>query len=267
MGRGVLEAAARALAADLVHSGVDPQPNVRAAPLSAASGRVLPAARLRSDAELAQQAELFQRMILEDAMDGQGIVRHHLRADRQPLTDSDLEKERTDRRERIASGKECHPLLGTPAYAMYEDSNYCGNRFLMAMTWRCLALGPADVEGRAAATRAYQASILPAQLGAALEPGYWPKPYGGLKGENAVGVGYTETSVDQAYSPVIALRSYCAAGLASSSERQEISRRLVAHGHWWIKHRYQYDFLGETGVPVHNGLFSLSLSLSLSLTL
>ena len=41
----------------------------------------------RSAAELAVQAEEFQRMILEDAMDEQGIVRHHLRATRDPLTD------------------------------------------------------------------------------------------------------------------------------------------------------------------------------------
>ena len=41
----------------------------------------------RSAAELAAQAEEFQRMILEDAMDEQGIVRHHLRATRDPLTD------------------------------------------------------------------------------------------------------------------------------------------------------------------------------------
>ena len=77
-------------------------------------------ARTRSDAELAMQAEEFQRMVLEDAMDEQGIVRHHLRANRKPLTDSDLKKQLEDRRGWIASGKECHPLLGTPAYAMYE---------------------------------------------------------------------------------------------------------------------------------------------------
>ena len=122
------------------------------------------------------QAEEFQRMVLEDAMDDQGFVRHHLRADRRPLTDSDLLKERTDREERIATGKECHPLLGSPAYAMYEDANYCGNRFLMAMVWRQLALGPADRAGKVATDRAYQASILPARLGAGLDRGYWPKP-------------------------------------------------------------------------------------------
>jgi hypothetical protein len=128
---------------------------------------------------------------------------------------------------------------------MYEDSNYCGNRFLMAMVWRQLALGPGDTAGRTAVTRAYLASILSAQRGAALEPGYWPKPYGGLRGPNAVGVGYTETSVDQAYSPVIALHTYCRAGLATPEQQVEITHRLIDHGHWWIRHEYRYDFLGK----------------------
>jgi hypothetical protein len=68
---------------------------------------------------------------------------------------------------------------------------------------------------------------------------------GGLRGEHTVGVGYSETSVDQAYTPVIALHSYCSAGLASLEQLQEIAQRLRDHGHWWIKHQYSYDFLGK----------------------
>lgn len=123
-------------------------------------------------------------MILDDAMDDQGLVRHHLSfPERRPLTEADLGKERADRADREATGKEVHPLLGTPAYAMYEDANYVGNRFLMAMAWRQRALGQSDTAGREAVSRAYEASILPAQMGAALEPGYWPKPYGGVRAQ------------------------------------------------------------------------------------
>ena len=126
-------------------------------------------------------------MILDDAMDDQGLVRHHLSfPERRPLTAADLGKERADRADREATGKEVHPLLGTPAYAMYEDANYVGNRFLMAMAWRQRALGQSDTAGREAVSRAYEASILPAQMGAALEPGYWPKPYGGVRDQSAV---------------------------------------------------------------------------------
>ena len=136
---------------------------------------------------MAEQAEAFTRMILDDAMDDQGLVRHHLSfPERRPLTEADLGKERADRADREATGKEVHPLLGTPAYAMYEDANYVGNRFLMAMAWRQRALGQSDTAGREAVSRAYEASILPAQMGAALEPGYWPKPYGGVRDQSAV---------------------------------------------------------------------------------
>jgi hypothetical protein len=176
MGLGVLEAVGCAFGhhnAVRRCSRLSAAPAAQAAPGTAAAGSPV---HVRSATELAMQAEEFQRMVLEDAMDDQGFVRHHLRADRRPLADSDLLKERTDREERIATGKECHPLLGSPAYAMYEDANYCGNRFLMAMIWRQLALGSVDRAGKVATDRAYQASILPAQLGAGLEPGYWPKP-------------------------------------------------------------------------------------------
>ena len=43
-----------------------------------------------------------------------------------------------------------------------------------------------DDENSGLVSRAYEASILPAQMGAALEPGYWPKPYGGVRDQSAV---------------------------------------------------------------------------------
>ena len=50
-----------------------------------------------------------------------------------------------------------------------------------------------------------------------------------LRGENAVGVGYTETSLDQAYTPVIALHTYVeACDLATPAERTEVQQRVRA---------------------------------------
>ena len=95
-------------------------------------------------------------------------------------------------------------------------------------------------------------------------------------------VGYTETSLDQAYTPVIALHTYAVAcDLATPAERTEVQQRVRAparpgpsalvdrrndqsalglialrlsdrccrqlrdHGHWWIRQEYKYDYLGK----------------------
>lgn len=154
-----------------------------------------------------------------------------------------LEAARLDKERRKAEGKKWHPLAGTPAYHMYEDANYVGNRYLIAEVWRWLAT--LDPAARHDADLACRASIWPAEEGAAKRgPGYWPKPYGALRGENAADKNYTETSVDQAYSPVIALWRYYQ-HLADEPAKQKIGRLLQDHGHWWINHDYKYDYLGE----------------------
>ena len=192
---------------------------------------------------LEQQAHLFNRMVLEDAMDENGIIRHTLTyPDRKPIPSEMLAHVRKDKEERQKSGKKWHPLSGTPAYAMYEDANYVGNRYLVSQAWRYLATKAP--EARQDAEAAYQATMYPYHKAAEFERGYWPKPYGALRGEYAIDKNYTETSVDQAYSPVIALWRYYQ-HLADDLEKQAIAEALQAHGHWWIKHDYKYDYLGE----------------------
>src|SRR5262245_52759732 len=146
-------------------------------------------------------------MVAEDAADEQGLIRHQLTyPDRRPIPWDLLEEARREAARRAARGQKRHPLAGTPAYTMYEDANYVANRYLVAQVWRWLATR--DPAARAAAGRAYAATIYPYDEGARLEPGYCPKPYGALRGAYAVGRGYTETSLDQTYSPVIALWRY-----------------------------------------------------------
>jgi hypothetical protein len=182
-------------------------------------------------------------MVIEDAMDEHGLIRHQLTyPDRKPIPYELLDYVRKDTTERKATGKKWHPLAGTPAYAMYEDANYVGNRYLVAQVWRWLATH--DPAAKADAQQAYEATMYPYRKGAEVEPGYWPKPYGALQGEYAVECSYTETSLDQAYSPVIALWRYYQ-HLADAAERREIGEALQAHGHWWIRHDYHYDYLGE----------------------
>lgn len=192
---------------------------------------------------LDEQAVTFNRMILDDAMDEYGLIRHKLTYPaRQPIPAELLAHIRQEKAERQASGKKWHPLAGTPAYAMYEDANYVGNRYLVAQVWRWLATH--DPAAHADARQAYLATLYPYQAGAKIERGYWPKPYGALVGDYAVDKNYTETSVDQAYSPVIALWRYYQ-HLADTAEKHAIGEALQAHGHWWIRHDYHYDFLGE----------------------
>lgn len=192
---------------------------------------------------LDERAASFNRMVLEDALDEHGLIRHKLTyPERQPVPAALLEHVRQETVERQSTGKKWHPLAGTPAYAMYEDANYVGNRYLVAQCWRWLAThSPA---ARADAQRAYQATMIPYDEGAKVERGYWPKPYGALVGDYAIDKNYTETSVDQAYSPVIALWRYYQ-HLADDAEKAAIGEALQAHGHWWIRHDYTYDFLGE----------------------
>ena len=193
--------------------------------------------------KLQQRAAQFNRMVIEDARDEYGLIRHKLTyPERKPIPAALLAHVQQEKAERQASGKKWHPLAGTPAYAMYEDASYVGNRYLVAQVWRWLATHSDDA--RLDAQRAYQATLYPYYEGAKLEPGYWPKPYGALVGACAVDKIYTETSVDQAYSPVIALWRYYQ-HLADAAEKAAIGEALQAHGHWWIRHDYHYDFLGE----------------------
>lgn len=189
------------------------------------------------------RADQFNRMVLQDALDEHGIIRHQLTyPERQPIPYEKLAYAREDRAWRQQNGLKWHPLAGTPAYAMYEDANYVGNRYLVAMVWRWIAAR--DQASQAAAEVGYRATMYPYFAGAQHEPGYWPKPYGALKGDYAIDKNYTETSLDQAYSPVIALWRYYQ-HLATDAEKQIIGAALQAHGHWWINHDYSYDYLGE----------------------
>ncbi|MBV7339389.1 hypothetical protein KFU94_66480 [Chloroflexi bacterium TSY] len=196
---------------------------------------------------LAERAETFNSMIIQDALDEHGLIRHKLTfPERKPIPTEMLEDVRQDKAERQATGKKWHPLAGTPAYAMYEDASYVANRYLVAQVWRSLAThGDAALkEAQKDAQCAYQATIYPYHKGEKLDPGYWPKPYGALVGDYAVDKNYTETSVDQAYSPVIALWRYYQ-HLANDTVKTQIGEALQAHGHWWIRHDYHYDYLGE----------------------
>ena len=192
---------------------------------------------------LEEYENAFNHMILDDAMDEYGIIRHQLTCpDRKPISEELLQQERDEKDRRKAAGLKWHPLDGTPAYAMYEDANYVGNRYLIAQVWRSRVTE--DSGSKVDAKRAFEATLYPYREGIKKEKGYWPKPYGALKGDYAVDRNYTETSLDQAYSPVIALWRYYQY-LADPSEKEEIGEALQAHGHWWIRHDYNYDYLGE----------------------
>lgn len=215
----------------------------------------------RNGMTLDQRAELFNRIVLEDVIDKYGIFRHQLTfPDRKPITDDMLELVREDRERRIKSGLKWHPLAGTAAYEMYEDANYVGNRYLVSQVWRWLATK--DPAARRAAEKAYAATIYAYDEGAKREPGYCPKPYGALKGEFAIDKNYTETSVDQTYSPAIALWRYYQ-HLADESRRGKIAKAVQAQGHWWIKHRYQYDYLGEVWTAIGDVVHPSTLKIAI----
>jgi hypothetical protein len=212
---------------------------------------------------LAERARLFDRIVREQAMDEYGIVRHQLTyPDRRPITDVMLDHVRADTERRKQSGQKWHPLAGTAAYEMYEDANYVGNRYLVSQVWRWLATR--DPDARAAADQAYAASIYAYDEGAKREPGYCPKPYGALKGEFAIDRNYTETSVDQAYSPVIALWRYYQ-HLADEPKKEHIAAALQAQGHWWVDNNYQYDYLGERWTAIRDTVGPSSLKIPIGM--
>src|SRR5688572_22786360 len=104
-------------------------------------------------------------MVLDDAMDQYGLIRHQLTfPDRKPIAFEQLDYVRQDKAFRQEHGLKWHPLAGEPAYAMYEDANYVGNRYLVSQVWRWLATK--DDAAREDARRAYRATIYPYHEGA-----------------------------------------------------------------------------------------------------
>jgi hypothetical protein len=108
---------------------------------------------------LNERAETFNCMVIEDARDEYGLIRHKLTyPECKPIPAEMLEHIRQEKAEQQASGKRWHPLAGTPAYAMYEDASYVGNPSLVAQVWRWLAMPGAPIRPRCIPTSKGQSS-------------------------------------------------------------------------------------------------------------
>lgn len=145
---------------------------------------------------------------------------------------------------------EAHSEFGAEAYQLYEDSNYTTGLFLTAMTYRYNATK--DAGAAQAARIAYHALSLLFDWAISLgDPGFFPKPYGGMQGWFATREGYHETSLDQTFVPSCGLWQF-AEKVATPKERQRILYYLQLRGHWWINNHYTYTYSGKKAQSVWN---------------
>jgi hypothetical protein len=124
---------------------------------------------------------------------------------------------------------ETRPEIGPEAYQLYENSNYAEGVFLTAMAYRYAA----TKDPRAADAARIAIRALCKQFDWAIsagDPGFFPKPYGGMQGWFATRAGYHETSLDQTFIPSYGLWQF-AERVATPKERQPILHYLQLQGH------------------------------------
>jgi len=139
-----------------------------------------------------------------------------------------------------------HAEFGAEVYHLYEDSNYAAGKFLTAMAYRYAASEKATEKAEAAksARLAFRALCEPFDWAVSVnDPGFFPKPYGGLSGWFATREGYHETSLDQTIAPSYGLWEF-SRKVGTQEERARVLRYLQLQGHWWIKNRYTYIYGG-----------------------
>jgi hypothetical protein len=139
-----------------------------------------------------------------------------------------------------------HPEFGPEVYHLYEDSNYAAGKFITAMAYRYAATEKSTEKKQAAqsARVAYRALCQPLDWAISVgEEGFFPKPYGGLRGWFSKPEGYHETSLDQTIAPCYGLWEF-SRKVATPEERNRILRYLQLQGHWWIQNRYTYLYGG-----------------------
>jgi hypothetical protein len=138
---------------------------------------------------------------------------------------------------------ESHPEFGPEAYHVYENSNQAEGIFIAAMSYRYAATK--DPDAARSARIAFRALCKPFDWAISVgDPGFFPKPYGGMQGWFATRKGYHETSLDQTFIPSYGLWQF-AQRVATPEEQQRILHYFQLQGHWWINNHYVYMYSGK----------------------
>ena len=143
-------------------------------------------------------------------------------------------------------------------HVAYEDSLMTTGRFIHAEVLRHLTRN--DGEGLTLAERAAGAVLAVSAAGDAHEPGYLPKPYGGLH-KAAVSRGISSDQYEHALFGLWALRNV--------SQDQKlcgaIEQSIVRWAHYFRRHQFCYDYYGRVRVTPARAVHGLGLFLPLCL--
>jgi hypothetical protein len=178
-----------------------------------------------SHALLSDRAQQLEAWVESNFLDEHGIVYTQLDAATQaPLNDATYEPGQ----EPIDIG--CTDGLTTAEWINYENCGMTTSAYLQGLLWRYRVTQ--DPEALSRAHRCYGAIRHIYEIGKQLEPGFFPKIYGGRFHE--------ETSSDQVLYAMLALDHYH--GYADESTRREIEGMLPEMVRFWVKRGYRYRY-------------------------
>lgn len=174
---------------------------------------------------LSDRAQQLEAWVESNFIDADGIVYTHLdTATQAPLTDATYEPGQVP----IDIG--CTEGLTTAEWINYENCGMTTSAYLQSLLWRYRVTQ--DAEALSRAHRCYRAIRHIYNIGTQLEPGFFPKIYGGRFNE--------QTSTDQVLYAMMALDHYHT--YADEPTRRKIDEMLSAMVRFWVKRGYRYKY-------------------------
>ena len=199
---------------------------------------------------LAQRAVRFEKFLDDNGRDTDGIVCSVLKADElRPWRNSDFEGKGYELWDHWA---------GDYAGAMnYEDAIMATGRYADAKILKHLG-GGGDKTVLADAAQAVKALLAISREGDKVEPGYLPKPYGGLRQASKS----RNISTDQYEHALFALWHFRQACPASPLV-PDIESAVVRWADYFIRHDFEFDYYGLARVVVEQAVHTLGFYLPL----
>ena len=153
------------------------------------------------------------------------------------------------------------PDLERDAFFGYENANQAAGKFVAAMAYRYAATKDSGAAESARLSFYHLCKAFDWAISVG-DPGFLPKPYGGLRGKYALRETYHETSLDQTGIPCYGLWQFWQK-VATEEEVSRIANYFRLQGHWWINNGYEYIYGGkmrpafDLEKPYRSGIYKL----------
>ena len=198
---------------------------------------------------LAQNAARFEKF-LDDSRDADGIVYSVLKADElRPWRHSDFEGKGYDLWD--------HWSDDFAGGVNYEDCIMATGRYIGAKVLKHSATG-GDTAALADAEQAVKALLAVSREGDKIEPGYLPKPYGGLRNASRS----RNISTDQYEHALFAFWRFRQA-CPDSPLIPDIESAIVRWADYFIRHDFAFDYYGRVRVVIEGAVHALGFYLPL----